>query len=149
MFTDIEQALVERLKAQLKETMPNVHVLTASDLADIDEGKQPTPAIHVIYNGYRVKQNRPDGKVAAVTQTWLTVVAVRNVRDRRKGAAAREDAIPLCQKITEELMGFHPQIAASPLTLTNAPAQGTNNGFLYVPLAFAVDTVLNAKQTAN
>jgi phage gp37-like protein len=144
MFTDIESALVERLKTQLKETMPDVHVLTASELSDVEERNQPTPAVHVIYNGYRVKQNRPDGKVTVVSQTWLTVVAVRNVRQRGKGAAAREDAIPLCQKITEELMGYHPQVAASPVTLTNAPAQGSNNGFLYVPLAFAVDTVLKA-----
>ena len=66
MFTDIEQALVERLKAE----MPNVHVLTATELSEVDEARQPTPAVHVIYNGYRTLPNaRTDGKADQVSQT--------------------------------------------------------------------------------
>lgn len=144
MFTDIEQALVERLKTQLKETMPDVHVLTASELSDVEERNQPTPAVHVIYNGYRTGDTRPDGKAAQVSQTWLTVIAVRNLRKRGTGEAAREDAVELCEKVAGCLMGFRPQSAAGPLTLTNAPRSGASNGFSYVPLAFAVATVLKA-----
>ncbi|WP_276681192.1 Gp37 family protein [Thalassolituus oleivorans] len=141
MFTDIEQALVERLKAE----MPNVHVLTATELSEVDEARQPTPAVHVIYNGYRTLPNaRTDGKATQVSQTWLTVIAVRNVRKRGTGEAAREDAVALCEQVAGSLMGFRPQSAAGPLTLTNAPRSGASNGFTYVPLAFAVDTVLKA-----
>ncbi len=141
MFTDIEQALVERLKAE----MPNVHVLTATELSEVDEARQPTPAVHVIYNGYRTLPNaRTDGKAVQVSQTWLTVIAVSNVRKRGSGEAAREDAVALCEQVAGCLMGYWPQSAASPLRLTNAPRSGASNGFTYVPLAFAVDTVLKA-----
>lgn len=143
MFTDVEQALVERLKAVL----PNdVHVLTASDLADIDEGRQPTPAVHVIYDGYRPGESRPDGKATRISQRWLTVIAVRNARGRGHGANAREDAMELTTQIAPKLMGYQPSKEIAPLFLSAAPAPGGSDGFLYVPLAWSTETVLKASE---
>lgn len=138
MFTNIEKELVNALKEQL----PDVHILTADDLADIEESRQPTPAVHVIYNGYRVVGDRPDKKAAQVAMTWLTVVAVKNVRDRRGGSDARQDAVALTEKIAGKLLGHHVAGSVGPLALTNAPAPAGNNGFLYVPLAWSVETIL-------
>lgn len=143
MFTDVEQALVKRLQ----DVLPgDVHVLTASDLADIDEGRQPTPAVHVIYDGYRPGQGRPDGKATKIAQRWLTVVAVRNARGRGNGANAREDAIQLTSKIAPKLMGYQPGKDIAPLFLSAAPPPGGSDGFLYVPLAWSTETVLKASE---
>ena len=138
MFTNIETALVDVLKAALAD----VHILTADELSDIEEGRQPTPAVHVIYNGYRVVGDRPDKTAAQVAMTWLTVVAVRNVRDRRGGSDSRQDAVALTEKIAGKLLGHHVTGSVGPLALTNAPAPAGNNGFLYVPLAWSVETIL-------
>ncbi len=142
MFTDVESALVERLKAEL----PDVHVLTAMELSEIEEDRQPTPAVHVIYNGYQVTESpRPDGKTVRISQRWLTVIAVRNLRGRGKNDAARQDAIPLAQTLAGSLMGFQPLPKdAGPMRLETAPVPGGQNGFLYVPLAWSVETVLKA-----
>lgn len=138
MFTDIEQSLVSVLKTAL----PDMHVLTANDLKDVDEANQPTPAVHVIYNGYRVIQNGPNGTVARVVQNWLTVIAVKNLRDRKRGSAARTDAVALAGKIAGALMGEKLPEAAGPLILATAPAPGASDGFLYVPIAWAAEVVL-------
>lgn len=143
MFTDVEQALVKRLQEVL---LKDVDVLTATDLADIDEGRQPTPAVHVIYDGYRPVQTRADGRVSKIAQRWLTVVSVRNARGRGHGANAREDAIELISQITPELMGYQPSKEIAPLVLSSAPPPGGSDGFLYVPLAWSIETVLRASE---
>lgn len=138
MWTDIEQSLVDVLKTAL----PDVRVLTANDLKDVDEANQPTPAVHVIYNGYRVSESRPDGLISRVSQNWMTVIAVKNLRDRKRGSAARTDAVALAEKIAGALMGEKLPAAAGPLVLATAPAPGASDGFLYVPIAWTADVVL-------
>jgi len=138
MFTNIETALVDVLKAAL----PDVHILTADELSDIEEGRQPTPAVHVIYNGYRVIENRPDKKASRVSMNWMTVIAIRNLSDRSGGSGARKDAVALSDKIAGKLLGHHVASSVGPLALTNAPAPAGNKGFLYVPLAWSVETIL-------
>ena len=143
MWTDIEQSLVAVLQAAL----PEVHVLTANDLREIDEANQPTPAVHVIYNGYRVSESRPDGLISRVSQNWMTVIAVKNLRDRKRGSAARTDAVALSDLITGALMGLKLPEAAGPLILANGPIPGAMDGFLYVPLSWTVDVILTAKRS--
>lgn len=140
MFTALESALV----ARLKDALPQVHILTAQELGGVDEARQPTPAVHVIYNGYRVLESRPDGRVARVSQQWLAVIAVRNVRSRGTGADARQDGVALAEEVAGVLMGYQPAQAATPLRLVNAPTPGGDNGFLYLPLAFDIETILKA-----
>lgn len=140
MFTDIESALV----TLLKEALPGVHVLTATDLSDIEEDRQPTPAVHVIYNGFRVMETRSDGKAARVQQTWLTVVCIRNVRNRGSGSAARQDAVTLTDKLTGVLMGRLLAGSNRPLMIETPPRPGGMNGFSYTPLSWVVETNLQA-----
>lgn len=135
-FLAIESALVERLKARLPT---GVHVLTRADLASVAEGSQPTPAVHVVYQGYRVQENRPDGRAARVQQTWLVVIVVRNVRDAASGQAARGDAGDLAESVMSALMGWRPEIVNKAIKLANAPASGYRAGLLYLPLAFELE----------
>lgn len=138
MFADIEGAIAERLKAAL----PGISVMTAADLASVTEDRQPAPALHVVYQSYRVLETRPDGKAAAVEQTWLVVAVARDVRDIRAGAASRLAAALVAEQALPHLMGWVPPGAAGPLLLSTPPKPAYANGITYLPLAFSVKTTL-------
>jgi len=98
-FLALEPLIVARLKSALPA---DVHVLSAADLAGIAESAQPTPAVHVLYRGYRVR----DADVpafAAIEQTWLTVIAARNLTDLASGSDARQAAGPLAADVIDAL----------------------------------------------
>lgn len=138
-FLATEAALVARLTERLPAT---VRVLTAADLASVAEGSQPTPAVHVVYQGHRVAERRADGRALRLTQTWLTVVAVRNVRDARSGAAAREDASALVDAVFAALMGWQPDGLARPLAAADAAQAAYVAGFMYLPIGWQAERVL-------
>jgi hypothetical protein len=140
MFTDMEQAIAERLSEQLTD----VTVMTAADLASVTEDRQPTPAVHVIYQNYNVQEARPDGKAASIQQSWLVVCTAKDVRSIRSGERSRLAAGELAERVLPVLMGWHSAIAAGPLLLTTPPQPAYSNGITYLPLAFTVKTVIKA-----
>jgi|GEM_PF-483027 len=139
-FLSLEPALVERLKAMLPA---GVHVLSAADLRGVSAGSQPTPAVHVIYQGFRVARSSDDGIFARLTLTWYAVVALRDVRDVRSGRGAREMADPLANAVMTALMGWMPD-GQNPMRLAPGPLPGYDAGHLYVPIAFLVDQPVSA-----
>lgn len=140
-FLAPEPHIVGRLKEALVDLRPQVHVLTAAELASIREDTQPVPAVHVVWAGFRVLESRTDGAAARLDHTWLAVVAVRNVAQLKSGAAARLDAGPLVARVGAALMGYRPPNVNGPLRLAPGPGAGGANGFFYVPLAFQVETI--------
>ena len=141
-FLEPEAHIVARLKEALAGVKPAVHVLTAADLAKVKEENQPTPAVHVVWNGFRVLQAREDGAAARLDHTWLVVAAVRNVAGTKTGAAARTEAGALAARAGAALMGYRPPNVAGPMRLAPAPGSGISPaGFMYLPLAFLVETV--------
>lgn len=138
----LEAVLVQRLTEQLADLSPKVKVLTAVDLAGVTEASQVTPAVHVIYRGYRVVESRADGKAARIEQTWLTVVACDNKRNLRTGEAARVDAGAIARRVCSALMGFNPGPVSKPLRLAEGPEAGFSNGYQYLPLAFVAELAL-------
>ena len=146
-FLALEPHLVERLQAALAGVRPAVHVLTAAQLADLEEQQQFTPAVHVLHAGFRVEQTRADGRAAQLAHTWLVVAAVKNPRDLRGGAAAREQAGQLAARAGAALMGLKvPGLMRDPLILTSAPGARYAAGYLYLPLAFTAVTVFAASE---
>ena len=146
-LTALEPEIMAALRQGLASVVPAVHVLAASDLANVLEEKQLTPAVHVLYQGYALggaNQTRSDGTAAKVVQTWLVVVATRHVRDMRAATDGRQAAGELAARVASVLMGHRCPSAAGPLTLGNAPAAGMNAGFQYLPLAFTAEVVLKA-----
>lgn len=144
-FLAPEPFIVARLKEALADLRPQVHVLTASDLALVKEESQPTPAVHVIWNGFRVKEARLDGRVASLDHTWLIVAAVKNVRTLKTGEAARSEAGELMARAGAALMGFRPPNVAGPMRLSPSPSAGHSAGFVYLPLAFLVESVFKTE----
>lgn len=141
-FLEPEAHIVAQLKEALAGVKPAVHVLTAADLAKVKEENQPTPAVHVVWNGFRVLQAREDGAAARLDHTWLVVAAVRNVRTLQSGQDARVAAGELAARAGAALMGYRPPNVAGPMRLAPAPGSGISAaGFMYLPLAFLVETV--------
>lgn len=138
----LEPELLERLKQALAALEPAVHVLVAADLVDVKEEKQLTPAVHLIYGGHRVMQTRPERGLVRIRQTWMAVIATRNTRGLKTGAAARVEAGRLSGGVITALLGWQPRSATQPLDLVDGPKPGFSAGFQYLPLAFSTEVIL-------
>ena len=132
-------ALETLLKDRIQSEVPGLRaVLSQADLDGVQRNRQTTPAAHVIYGGYQVKDATPDQARVLITQRWWVVVAVRNVRDTNSNEAARQAAGPLIAGVLATLLGWKPDADHSPLGLetSSARAQWTG-GFGYLPLLFS------------
>lgn len=134
-FLGLEPLVIERLKA----LVPNARaVLAAEDLADVQERSQTTPALHVIYGGYRIVEAAENGRGAITEQTWIVVVVVKGAgQGGNAPAAVRASAASLVGAVLSALMGWRPAERMRPLKLTNGPRPVFSGGFAYFPLTFA------------
>lgn len=145
-FLALEPELMARLRERLDAAgLPKVHVLGAADLAGVTEEKQIVPAVHLVYQGHSVLESRADGTAARIGQTWLAVVATRNTRTVKTGAAARAEAGPLALLVARALMGWQPPSAAKRLHLVQGPGAGFNAGFAYLPLAVQAEILIKTE----
>lgn len=138
-FMAIEPRLVELVKAAVADMSPAVHVLTTSDIQDVAEKAQNTPAVHLIYGGHKVVEDQRTA--LRLEHTWYAVAAVRNVAAGRSGQAARRDAGRLVARVMGALMGASVQGATRTLELVTPPKPRYVAGFQYIPSAVVVETV--------
>jgi len=143
-FMAIEPRLVELVGRAVEGLKPAVHVLTASDLSIVQEQAQLTPAIHVIYGGYRVVQDM--GVSWQLAHTWYVVAADRNVAAIKSGQPARRSAGSLLSLVTGRLAGSPVEGAIRPLVLITPPPAQYRNGFQYIASAFEVETIFRKPQ---
>ena len=140
----LEPRLVELIRAAVEGLSQKVHVMTAADLAGVQESAQHTPAIHLIYGGYQVAENQLTRW--RLKHTWLVVAADRNVATIRSGQAARRSAGSLLALVTERLANASVEGASSTLQLVTPPSARYQNGFQYIPSAFEVETIFKKSQ---
>lgn len=138
-FLALEPLLIARLADQLADLQPKVKVISAADLAGITEDQQTTPAVQLVYRGYRVVESNHSNNSARIEQTWLAVVATRNARNLRTGEAARADAGVITRRVLKALMGHRPEGTSKPLRLADAPEAAYSAGYQYLPLAFVAE----------
>lgn len=137
-FLIAEPLIMARLRAVLP---PEVHVLSAAELAQVAQAHQPTPAVHVLYAGYRADDSRT-GAFVGVDQSWYTVIVTRNVADIEQGYHARQAAGPLAAQVMDALYRHRLRdeagnpIGMSPLRLDAAPQPGFDDGHFYLPLGW-------------
>lgn len=131
MLLSIEPLLVARIESALD--VPGLKVLTPADLAGVTTLAQHAPAVHVVYDGFSVRE---DKGLVEITERWLTVVAVRNVKSARSGEDARQDAGPIMDALFFALLGWQPA-GVRPLEAVTPPRPGFNAGFGYFPLAWS------------
>ena len=140
----LEPRLVELARAAVEGVKPAVHVLTHADLAAVAETAQKTPAVHVIYGGYRVAESL--GIAWRLAHTWYVVAAVRNVAAIGSGQPARLGAGNLLARVTGRLVGQKLEGATTPLQLISPPSAQYRDGFQYIPSAFEVETIFRKPQ---
>lgn len=142
-FLALESLLIERLRS----AMPDVRVFGAEDLQGVEERGQVTPALHVIFNGYRVTGNSPTGVRAEVEQSWLVVVVVRHDGSADQAAeAVKQRAAPYVDGVLGALMGYRISgvtPAPLPLKLDSAPKPIYRKPFYYLPLAITTQVVVS------
>lgn len=140
----LEPHLLALLKDSVSGLSPAVHVLSSADLADVKESAQKTPAVHLIYGGYRIAEDV--GTSWRLVHNWFAVVVVRNVALARSGQAARQDAGPLVAKVVGALVGASVPGAARPVTLVSPPPATYRSGHQYIPSAIEVETIFRKPQ---
>ena len=106
----------------------------------MQENKQPTPAVHVVYGGYRVDQDV--GSAWRLVHTWYAVAVVRSAAQVRSGAAARQNAGLLATTVALALADARVQGAAERLTLLSPPAPSYSAPYSYLPTAVQAVTHL-------
>jgi hypothetical protein len=130
----LEPLLVARLKAELPST---IKVLTLPDIKAATDGTRPVPAVDVIYGGYTVEEDK--GGMIKLTLKWLTMVAVRNLKEVREGAGARDEAGPLTDTVFEALHRWKPPLEGyGTLRLANPIPPIYVLGTLHFPLVWTV-----------
>lgn len=138
-FLALEPRLVALLRQAVAGLSPAVRVLTAAEIEDAKELGQRTPAVLLVYGGYRVAEDlRTAWRLA---HTWHAVVTVRNVATARSGQAARQDAGPLLARVMSALAGANVAGAAGPLVPVTPLAAAYDAGYQSVPSAFEVETI--------
>lgn len=137
-FMALEPRLVALLQAALEGMSPAVHVLTAGELADVQESKQLTPAVHLVYGGYRIDQDV--GSAWRLEHTWYAVAVVRNLAQVKSGAAGRQDAGAIATAVALALADARVEGAAEPLKLITPPGPSHSAPFTYLPTAIRAVT---------
>lgn len=137
-FMAIEPRLVDLVKQAVAGMSPAVHVLTAADLSSVQEAKQHTPAVHIIYGGYRIAQDI--GLAWRLVHTWYAVTVVKSAAQVRSGAAGRQNAGQLAATVALALAGAAVDGAAEILTLISPPAPSYSAPYTYLPTAISVVT---------
>lgn len=137
-FMALEPHLVDLVKRAVEGMSPAVHVLTAADLADVQESKQLTPAVHVVYGGYRIAQDI--GTAWRLEHTWYAVAVVRSAAQVKSGFASRRHAGQLAATVALALADARVDGAAERLTLITPPGPSYSAPFGYLPTAIQAVT---------
>ena len=132
-FMALEPRLVALLQHAVAGMSPAVHVLTAAELAGVQESNQFTPAVHLVYGGYRIAQDI--GSAWRLEHTWYAVAVVRNVAQAKSGAPGRQDAAVIATAVALALADARVDGAAERLTLITPPAPSHSAPYTYLPTA--------------
>lgn len=133
-FLDLLPLVVTRLRESLPK---QVYVLSTDDLASITESKQPSPAVHVIYEGYSPEKNGPGWE--EVQLKLQTVVVVRNVAVLCNPALPAAAGGALMSLVVRSLRPWVPPLEGySALHLAPPLKAAFRTGFAYLPIGWRV-----------
>lgn len=139
-----ETIITDRLAEAMPALTPAPRIATAKDLGELDNGRQITPAVYVVYEGMLVAQTQARGQLATLEQRWLTVVTTRSATAR--GQATTEAPGKILAAVWNTLAGYAPGAGYSPITPRTPPSSGYQGGFAYHPLAWTLPIHLKTTQ---
>ena len=134
---DIEALIVARLTERLKATGLVKFVYDTKGYAEVEEESQLSPAVAVIYNGYRAGVEVPRGQAQAIDLEYLVVIVTASSTQTLRGSGAKASAGSIFLPLVGALTGWKPGPGLGRLTLSEAPGAGYSRaGFAYMPVAF-------------
>ncbi len=137
----LEDALLAVLQGAVAGSSPAVKVLSAAELAKVDEASAPSPALHLIYAGYTPVQDA--GSALMLRHRWIVAVAVKNAGTLATGKALRAQLGQLQTKVIRAMLATKLPGAQSKVELQAQPAVQYTTGWALAPHAFAVQTIFN------
>ena len=120
----------DKIIARLKETLPDTPCSIVWSLAEIQETKDPTLKLQVLFDLDRVGDSTTDCKNDQLEHTWVVLVMAR---------AVEKDADPMIPQVIKTLAGWRPTAFCSLLKRTQcnlAPGR-SGGGVYYFPIAFS------------
>ena len=144
-YLTVESLIIARLQQRLGN---GVRVLTAQDLAGVQELSQFHPAVHLLLTGDNPTEAVARGRNQKIEQQWTVIVVTKSVKEMKTGAGARSIAGPLIADVMRALSGWSPGERFIPLMRTRTPyrPQHSPGGFFYFPVAFATGFVFNTEE---
>lgn len=135
---DVEAAIVARLAATVKEAGTVKYVYDTREYGAVVEESQLTPALAVIYNGYRAGTELTRGAVQQVEILFLVVAITRSAVGTLRATGAKSEASDVFNAAMQALTGWKPGKGIKALQLEDAPGAGYSDaGFTYLPIAYS------------
>lgn len=142
MFEDIEEAIVERLKAKLSA---DITVTTFAELARVPEYRNKAPAVFVVYEGFAPGATPGPAvpSIQSIDLRFTVVVTTKDARGNGMGTAARNEGGRLAKQVIESLIGFNVG-GGKYLRLSPAPGAEYDAGYSYTPIGFTCSRTFKA-----
>lgn len=132
MLIECGQQIFDRLLERCPAAKGNVFL--PGDVAGIREKDQVTPALHVLLDSYRPRdQVYGDG---LWDEVYVVYVVVRNAAQRDRAAGQMQAAAPLLQQVLDALCAWMPADSSCALELLPPPRAHFSDHNAYFPLAF-------------
>lgn len=136
-----EPLIIERIRAELPEL---VEVLSAGELARVQDDKPICPAVYVIFSGDVISDSVESTGgirrvVQATTQLWTVVLAVQLADGRGLAEETNAEAGPLLAKLSRALQGWMPEDGLTkPMKRAAQPLQPLYepDGYAYFPVVW-------------
>jgi len=141
-YFSAEQLIRNRLTDKLTK-IPSSSILVASDLVNVTESSQINPAVHVVYAGDNLGDERGDGLAQKVEQQWQVIVVSRNMKNNSKQQAITESG-ELVSEVLSALQGFTLSPSHSRLKRVQAGKPTYRKGFAYFSFQFQTGFVVKS-----
>lgn len=150
-FMQIEAEIVKRLEFVTQNDVQNgtqsipawcKKVGTLQYVNFIQEAKQVTPALYVVYQGKTVAAQ---GTRSMDAHRWAVVLAIKHAADQKSTDYLNNIAGLYLAQVQAAFKGFTPAGAVEMLKEVTPPAPYYNSGFAYFPLMFEAKVLQSSK----
>lgn len=138
-FLKAEPLIVARLQEQCPAARA---VLTPADLAGVVEKSQVAPALHVVFDGFTVKETNQLGLESLFQERWLVVAAVKHAAQGKGAAGLRGEAGLILLEAYRALAGWKPADDLGWMIPATPPPPVIGDGYGYFPLAWSLQYVV-------
>lgn len=142
-FLELESHLINKLREILP---PEIRIYPSPSIEfSVNSLAEFCPAVHVIYEGYTIKNTTSIGLGTVYSQNWLVLIAVKNVRGLESGHPAREEASAIIDTVIQNLNGYQPpNHQLGRLMPINSRQSAFGAGYMFFPFSYQCDLPINS-----